>query len=372
VECKTQTETLQADVINKLHTDVSINEAHCGWIFAVADLGKEAKARLDKLNGRGGGDIYKFFSASALVQSLIDSKAIKLPRASEQFSATEILLCVFEDRLIWSVPKKSANSNRPIGHLAWDAIDGSELEPKNAPDVVGTDFPFPELGWLEHQRVKEPNLREQQPVVEVIPGEEWSDYRPSRPDDFVGRQGLISEIGSFFERIKNGETSSRLFGIKGQSGWGKSSLAIKLAQEMRTQNVIILPVDCRAAKASYYADLVVDRALQAAAQALAVVHIRRQTRASVTHCTRGEVLHQDPFSGHLFVFRGRKANLLKIVFWDGSGLCLFTKRLEQGVFLWPPEVERGRTLPLTSAQLSALIDGVDWRAPQQWRPAVAG
>ncbi|HEY1631854.1 MAG TPA: IS66 family insertion sequence element accessory protein TnpB [Rhizomicrobium sp.] len=85
------------------------------------------------------------------------------------------------------------------------------------------------------------------------------------------------------------------------------------------------------------------------------------------------VLHQDPFSGHLFVFRGRKANLLKIVFWDGSGLCLFTKRLEQGVFLWPPEVEPGRTLPLSSAQLANLIDGVDWRAPErQWRPAVAG
>ena len=48
-----------------------------------------------------------------------------------------------------------------------------------------------------------------------------------------------------------------------------------------------------------------------------------------------EVLQQDPFSGHLFVFRGRKANLIKIVFWDGTGLCLFTKRLEHGVFLWP-------------------------------------
>ena len=46
-----------------------------------------------------------------------------------------------------------------------------------------------------------------------------------------------------------------------------------------------------------------------------------------------EVLRQDPFSGHLFVFRGRRANLIKIVFWDGTGLCLFTKRLEQGVFL---------------------------------------
>ena len=82
------------------------------------------------------------------------------------------------------------------------------------------------------------------------------------------------------------------------------------------------------------------------------------------------VLRQDPFSGHLFVFRGRKANLIKIVFWDGTGLCLLTKRLEQGIFLWPSNVEPGGTLALTSALLSMLIDGVDWRAPErQWRPA---
>ena len=86
-----------------------------------------------------------------------------------------------------------------------------------------------------------------------------------------------------------------------------------------------------------------------------------------------EVLRQDPFSGHLFVFRGRRANLIKIVFWDGTGLCLFTKRLEQGVFLWPSNVEPGGTLALTSAQLSALIEGIDWRSPErQWRPAEAG
>jgi transposase len=86
-----------------------------------------------------------------------------------------------------------------------------------------------------------------------------------------------------------------------------------------------------------------------------------------------EVLQQDPFSGHLFVFRGRKANLIKVVFWDGTGLCLFTKRLEQSVFLWPPDIEPGRTLSLTSAQLSALLEGIDWRSPERrWRPAVAG
>src|SRR5258707_10970489 len=78
------------------------------------------------------------------------------------------------------------------------------------------------------------------------------------------------------------------------------------------------------------------------------------------------VLRQDPFSGHLFVFRGRKANLIKIVYWDGTGLCLFTKRLEQGVFLWPPDVDPGETVALSSEQLSMLIDGVDWRAPERW------
>lgn len=86
-----------------------------------------------------------------------------------------------------------------------------------------------------------------------------------------------------------------------------------------------------------------------------------------------EVLQQDPFSGHLFVFRGRKANLIKIVFWDGTGLCLFTKRLAHGVFVWPANIEADRPLSLTCAQLSHLLEGGDWRAPErQLRPAMAG
>ncbi len=85
------------------------------------------------------------------------------------------------------------------------------------------------------------------------------------------------------------------------------------------------------------------------------------------------VLEQDPFSGHLFAFRGRKANLIKIVFWDGTGLCLFTKRLEEGRFPWPGADRPGDTVALTSEQLSMLIAGIDWRAPERvWRPAVAG
>src|SRR5438093_13700122 len=73
------------------------------------------------------------------------------------------------------------------------------------------------------------------------------------------------------------------------------------------------------------------------------------------------VLGQDPFSGHVFVFRGRRGDLIKLLWWDGDGLCLFAKRLEKGRFVWP-KVDNG-TVALTRAQLSMLLEGIDWRRP---------
>src|SRR5512134_703053 len=61
-----------------------------------------------------------------------------------------------------------------------------------------------------------------------------------------------------------------------------------------------------------------------------------------------EVLLHDPFSGHLFAFRGGTANLIKILYWDGTGLCLFTKRLEHRIFEWPTVGGTGNTVSLTS------------------------
>ncbi len=72
-------------------------------------------------------------------------------------------------------------------------------------------------------------------------------------------------------------------------------------------------------------------------------------------------LQQDPFGGHVFVFRGRRGDLIKVLWWDGDGLCLFAKRLERGRFVWP-RAESG-TVALTRAQLSMLLEGIDWRRP---------
>ena len=71
------------------------------------------------------------------------------------------------------------------------------------------------------------------------------------------------------------------------------------------------------------------------------------------------VLALDPFSGHLFLFRSKRGDYLKILYWDGSGLCLFAKRLERGRFVWPPIVDDA--LVLTPAQLALLIEAIDWR-----------
>ena len=85
-----------------------------------------------------------------------------------------------------------------------------------------------------------------------------------------------------------------------------------------------------------------------------------------------ETLKQDPFSGHLFAFRGKDASKLKILFWDGNGLCLFTKILDRGEFVWPRFDEQGSTVLLSAAQLAMLIEGIDWRHPERtWRPRVA-
>ena len=72
-------------------------------------------------------------------------------------------------------------------------------------------------------------------------------------------------------------------------------------------------------------------------------------------------LEQDPFCGHVFVFRGRRGDLIKVLWWDGDGLCLFAKRLERGRFVWP-QADKG-VVSLSRAQLSMLLEGIDWRRP---------
>lgn len=81
-----------------------------------------------------------------------------------------------------------------------------------------------------------------------------------------------------------------------------------------------------------------------------------------------EQMQADPFSGAVYIFRAKRADRVKLVFWDGTGVCLFAKRLEEGAFRWP-NIQDG-VMHLTAAQLSALLEGLDWRRVHATRDTV--
>jgi transposase len=84
-----------------------------------------------------------------------------------------------------------------------------------------------------------------------------------------------------------------------------------------------------------------------------------------------ETLKHDPNNGHLFVFRGRRGDLIKVIWHDGQGACLYVKRLDSGRFLWPLPADGAVTI--STAQLGYLLSGIDWRMPREsWRPSAVG
>ena len=102
--------------------------------------------------------------------------------------------------------------------------------------------------------------------------------------------------------------------------------------------------------------------------------------AGVTDMRRGfaslsglvqSALDKSPLSGQVFIFRGRRGDLIKLIWHDGDGACLFTRRLERGRFLWPSIADG--VVTISAAQLGYLLSGIDWRMPQKtWRPKAAG
>ena len=72
-----------------------------------------------------------------------------------------------------------------------------------------------------------------------------------------------------------------------------------------------------------------------------------------------EFLGQDPLSGHLFVFRNKRGDRLKLLYWDSDGLAIWYKRLEEGSHHFPPVPEDGHGLEIRAADLTMILDGVD-------------
>ena len=85
-----------------------------------------------------------------------------------------------------------------------------------------------------------------------------------------------------------------------------------------------------------------------------------------------EGLKRNPHGGALYIFRGRRGDLVKILWHDGIGLSLYAKRLDRGHFIWPTAAA-GEAVAISAAQMSYMLEGIDWRNPRHtWRPQAAG
>lgn len=81
-----------------------------------------------------------------------------------------------------------------------------------------------------------------------------------------------------------------------------------------------------------------------------------------------EAMGADPFCGVIYVFRGKRADRVKLIFWDGTGMVLVAKRLEDGEFRWPKVLDG--VMRLSAAQFQALLEGLDWRRVHEPQRAV--
>jgi transposase len=103
--------------------------------------------------------------------------------------------------------------------------------------------------------------------------------------------------------------------------------------------------------------------------AAGVTDMRRGMNGLALQVQQG--LRRDPHAGDFYVFRGKRGDLLKILWHDGLGMSLYSKRLERGRFIWPTPSDG--MVAITAAQLGYMLEGIDWRNPlRTWRPEAAG
>jgi len=280
VECKAWRDPLPADAITKLLGNTELHDASSGWLISAGPLGKDAKGIMETWRDKtiDKRKRLQFYPPEIVVDQLICTSRIYDPLNltapdGKQFSQIALLL-ITEHGRFWAIPLIFASAGLPQAVILFDAVTGNPVSDKRLlGNVSQTDTTLRELQWLpadsrsisDFQYTANQKLEN---VVPVIQGDDWADYKPSRPQDFVGRKIIQDDFFIFLKDVQNNCSPIRLVAIKSPSGWGKSSLIIKLedrCKNKRNRNKYFLfHVDLRAAISSQYADLALSSAFKEA------------------------------------------------------------------------------------------------------------
>ncbi|BDV44680.1 hypothetical protein GURASL_36030 [Geotalea uraniireducens] len=272
VECKAYRQTLAADVILKLHGAVSFKSVSSGWLLTTGDLGKDAKGLVSEWELKDPTERRKlqFYTPQRLIELLVGSKIVcdpnKLIKPNGYLYANETYLLLTNFGRFWATPTVDVSAGINQNVLLFDAITGNPItDNKIIKDISSTDTSLKELNWVSASSKCSSTLQdiksEMQSIVSVPASDHWSDYRPARPQDFVGRKQVISDIYDYFDKVRCQDTTTRLIAIKAPSGWGKSSILLKLksisSSKRNKKKIYFYAVDSRAAVSRRYAELAI-------------------------------------------------------------------------------------------------------------------
>jgi len=201
---------------------------------------------------------------------LLDARLIVNPefiknKVENQFSVKDgFVLLVTEIGRYWLVPVSQENSGFATAVLVYNAEHGERITSLEMfSKIQKYSRIFASLTWLTGEQIDPKVISafedEINSIVPVISGDNWADYRPSRPEDFVGRQSLLKSIFNFFDSVITGQSSTRLFSIKAPSGMGKSSAIIKIRDMSKTKQrknkYFVYAVDVRTAMSQRYVEM---------------------------------------------------------------------------------------------------------------------
>jgi len=260
VECKAHRDPLSADTISKLLGNVTIRKADAGWLFTTCDLTKDGRAQWEDIqNDPSLSNRLVWYSPERTIDLLIDQRSISNPLTLRGrltgWSINDWTLVISPGRQAWL--GEVVENGIPTRFAVFDARSGDPLPSGQAQEVANFNPRFSSLQLLDISSNAIPNEkpRDRAPVARVSSGDGWDDPRPSRPMDFVGRDEVISEINTFITNARLGQSGTRTFAIQGPSGWGKSSLTLKLVDMARTGRIThcsLTAVDTRSATNSAF------------------------------------------------------------------------------------------------------------------------
>lgn len=287
VECKAyRDQAVSADTLTKLVGNTILHDYQSAWLITTSKLSKDAKGLWDIQRAKPVAERQRLrvYGPKELVDLLVstghvvDPASLSLPKV-DALTATRTLL-ISDIGNFWAVTVLGPSSGVADTVLAYNAKTGAPVTNSALlQGLASRDSNLRNLQWIGSDEelsavgaLADASLKQELDSIAPVPvADDWSDYRPARPQDFVGRDELLKDIVRFFDDVRQRSTSTRLLAIKAPSGWGKSSFLVKLRnvceQGRNKDRIYLYAVDCRTATSARYPELALKRCFDEAVEA---------------------------------------------------------------------------------------------------------